>query len=172
MEFGKVTSNPMLMGVFELMKDDPTDEHRAMFVDELAKASFMAPVNLVPAPVQTPDGRWVVDPDVKLHFPLIRTTEGVEYFMGFTDQEEFDKWVEKTHPTAHFALTAADYANMLFTVDDNMQETQAQGLVINPFGANIVLPRTMMAGLLIEKMPELRDKIVAFRKKHGLNPEN
>ena len=161
----------MLVGLIELMKEDPSEEHRTMFVDELIKSSFIAPVNLVPAPVKSPDGRWMVDPNVQFSFPLLKTVEGVEYFMGFTDQAEFDKWIEKNYPCAHFALEIKDYANMLFTVDANNQQTQAQGLVINPFGANVVLPRTMMAGILITKMPELQNKIAEFRTRHGLNDE-
>ncbi len=171
MEFNKPVSNPMLNGLIELLKEDPSEEHRNLFVNELVKGSYIAPVTLVPAPVQTPDGRWMVDPDTQFHFPLLKTVDGKEFFMGFTDQGEFDKWIEVNKPAPYFALTIEDYANMIFLTDGNGKECTAEGLVINPMGANVVLPRTMMAGILITKLPEVQKRIASLRKANGLNDE-
>ena len=171
MEFNKPVSNPMMMGFIELLKEDPSEEHRSMFVNELVKGSYMAPVNLVPAPVQTPDGRWVVDPDTQFHFPFLKTTDGKEFFMGFTDQAEFDKWVEVNRPAPYFALNFEDYANMMFLADGSGKACTAEGLVINPMGANVVIPRAMMAGILITKLPEVQAHIAKIRNATGMNDD-
>ena len=44
MEFNKPVSNPMMVGSIELLKAEDTPEHRQMFLEELQKAKFLAPV--------------------------------------------------------------------------------------------------------------------------------
>ncbi len=50
MEFNKPVSNPMMVGSIELLKAEDTPEHRQMFLEELQKAKFLAPVVIDPAP--------------------------------------------------------------------------------------------------------------------------
>ena len=50
MEFNKPVSNPLLMGSIELMKAEDTPAHRNMFMGELAKAEFLSPAIIEPAP--------------------------------------------------------------------------------------------------------------------------
>ena len=50
MEFNKPVSNPMMVGSIELLKAEDTPEHRQMFLEELQKAKFLAPVVIDPVP--------------------------------------------------------------------------------------------------------------------------
>ena len=50
MEFNKPVSNPMMVGTIELLKAEDTPEHRQMFLEELQKAKFLAPVVIDPVP--------------------------------------------------------------------------------------------------------------------------
>ena len=50
MEFNKPVSNPMMVGSIELLKAEDTPEHRQMFIEELQKAKFLAPVVIDPVP--------------------------------------------------------------------------------------------------------------------------
>ena len=59
MEFNKNVSNPMLVGAIELMKAEDTPEHRGMFVEELAKAEFLSPAMVNPAPAEGADGELI-----------------------------------------------------------------------------------------------------------------
>ena len=100
MEFNKPVSNPMLMGSIELMKAEDTPAHRNMFVGELAKASFLSPAIIEPAPVEDPEGKLTVAPNSKVQFPMLNTPDGAKFFMAFTDEAEYQKWQEKNQKFA------------------------------------------------------------------------
>ena len=51
MEQAKSITNPMLVGAIELMKAENTLEHRNLFIGEMIKAKFLAPVVLDPEPI-------------------------------------------------------------------------------------------------------------------------
>lgn len=148
MEFNKPVSNPMLMGAIELMKAEDTPAHRNMFIGELAKASFLSPAMIDPAPTEGPEGKLVMAPGSKVQFPMLTTQDGAKFFMAFTDAAEYDKWQEKNQKFPTFALKVEEYAAMILRRDSKGGICPALGMVINPFGANIVLPREMLAGMM------------------------
>ena len=69
--------------------------------------------------------------------------------MAFTDSMELGKWknLENQHS---FSMTFDDYAGMLFKKDSKGNTSPAAGFVINPFGANIIVPKEMVAQYLAE----------------------
>ena len=138
MEFNKPVSNPMLMGSIELMKAEDTPAHRNMFVGELAKASFLSPAIIEPAPVEDPEGKLTVAPNSKVQFPMLNTPDGAKFFMAFTDE------------------TLDDYAAMILRRDPKGNICPALGMVVNPFGANIIVPREMLAGMMSAKAAQAR----------------
>ena len=157
MEFNKAVSNPMLVGTIELMKEEDTPAHRNMFVGDLMKAEFLSPAIVAPAPGEGADGKPAMEPGSKVQFPMLSTADGKKFFMAFTDSREYDKWKEKNlqgnggQEMPSFALKIEDYAAMLLRKDAQGNFCPALGVVINPFGANIVLPREMLAGLMSAK---------------------
>ena len=50
MQLTKTVSNPLLMGAIELMKAEPTPEHKKMVSDEIVKAKYLCPVVMIPQP--------------------------------------------------------------------------------------------------------------------------
>lgn len=156
MEFNKTVSNPMLVGCIELMKDEDTPEHRNMFVTELTKSSFLAPAMIDPEPVADGEGALAVKPGSRVQFPMLLAPDGKKFFMGFTDAKEYQKWVEKNKQLPFFALKFDDYANMFFGRDAQGNENPALGLVINPMGANVVVPKEMVAGIIGARMAQLK----------------
>lgn len=159
MEFNKSVSNPMLMGAIELMKEEDTPGHRDMFVGEMAKASFLSPAIIEPAPTEGPDGKPVIAPGSKVQFPMLTGAEGMRFFMAFTDNVEYEKWLEKTPPEKrlpYFALTIEDYASLVLRRDAKGNICPALGIVINPFGANIIVPREMLAGMMSAKVAQAK----------------
>lgn len=152
MEFNKSVSNPMLVGCIELMKAEDTPEHRNLFVAELVKAQLQAPALVNPEPVADGEGRLSVSPGSRVQFPMLTAPDGKKFFMGFTDQKEYRKWVEKNRETPFFALKFEDYAGLLLRRDSLGNEPPAVGFVINPMGANVIIPNEMVAGIIAAKL--------------------
>ncbi len=156
MEFNRTVSNPMLVGCIELMKEEDTPEHRNLFVTELVKASLQTPALVEPEPGKGADGEPVIAPGSRVQFPMLSAPDGRKFFMGFTDQLEYRKWAEKNRELPFFALKFEDYANMLFRRDAQGKESPALGFVINPLGANVVVPKEMVAGVMAARVSQAR----------------
>ena len=146
----------MLIGAIELMKAEDTPEHRNMFVGELAKASFLAPALVDPAPTEGTDGKLVIAPGSKVQFPMITGMEGVNVFAAFTDMQEYEKWQEKNQKLPFFALKIEDYAAMILRRDPKGNICPALGMVINPLGSNVIVPREMLAGIMSAKVAQAK----------------
>ncbi len=163
MEFNKSVSNPMLVGCIELMKEEDTPEHRRMFMEEVTKASFISPAVIEPKPQENDEGKPVISPGSKVQFPMIATGDGKRFFMAFTDEGEYSKWVEKTSERLPvFALNLDDYAAMLLRRDDQGNSCPALGVAVNPYSANIILPREMLAGILSAKLSQMQKDMGKF----------
>lgn len=153
MEFNKSVSNPMLIGAIELMREEDTPEHRNMFIGELSKASFLSPAIVEPAPAEGPDGELAIAPGSKVQFPMLTGADGMRFFMAFTDMAEYNKWQEKNpeQKLPYFSLKIEDYAGIVLRRDPKGGICPALGIVVNPFGANIIIPREMLAGMVSAK---------------------
>lgn len=172
MEFNKTVSNPMLMGAIELMKAEDTPEHRNMFVGELAKASFLSPAIVDPAPTEGPDGNPVIAPGSKVQFPMLTGAEGMRFFMAFTDMAEYEKWQEKNpeQRLPYFSLKIEDYAGIVLRRDAKGNICPALGIVVNPFGANIIVPREMLAGMISAKAAQAKQVIARQAASNKVTP--
>ncbi|MGN0401266.1 MAG: SseB family protein [Acetatifactor sp.] len=167
MEFNRAVSNPMLIGCIELIRDADTPEHRNMFISELTRASLQVPAIIDPEPVQDETGRLMLLPESKIQFPMLSTMDGKKYYMGFTDSVEYDKWVEKNKKLPFFAMQLSDFFRLLFGKDSQGNISPALGLVVNPFGANVVIPREMLGDITMAKMgirPPMKNKPAAEAK--------
>lgn len=169
MEFNKSVSNPMLVGCIQLMKAEDTPEHRNMFVAELVKATFQAPAVIEPAPAEDAEGKLTVAPGSKVQFPMLVAPDGKKFFMGFTDPVEYRKWVERGNQLPSFALKFDDYVNMLFRKDAQGNDCPALGIVINPLGDNVIVPKEMVAGIMAARAGQLR-QMAARRNGQGKIP--
>ena len=139
MEFNKPVSNPLLMGSIELMKAEDTPAHRNMFMGELAKAEFLSPAIIEPAP-QEADGKLAIAPGSKVQFPMINSPDGAKFF--------------KELPT--FAMKIEEFAAMILRRDPKGGLCPALGMVINPMGANILVPREMLAGMMSARAAQMQ----------------
>ncbi len=164
MELNKIVSNPMLAGAIELMQAEDTPEHRSMFMEELTKADFMSPVILDPPPTEDAEGRLVPAPECKVQLPMLSTADGMKFFMAFTDKGEYDKWAEKNQKMPPIALKIEEYAAMILRREPNGGICPALGMVVNPYGANIILPREMLAGILSAKTAQAQQAAAAARQ--------
>ncbi len=151
MKYDKGIKNPMLAGMIELMKADDTPEHRDMFVQEMLKATFIAPVVITPPPVMDENGVKRIPAGSQVSFPLIHSKEGQKYFMAFTDLDELSLYQKQDNPDV-FALKFEDYVSMLLKEDDAGRMSEAMGLVINPMTSNIILVKDVIANIMLAKL--------------------
>lgn len=148
MEFNKSVSNPMLVGCIELLKAEDTPGHRSMFITELQKANLLTPALIEPAPVEDEEGNLKLLPGSRVQFPMLTSSGGEKYFMGFTDEAEYRLWVEKNTSLPTFAVKFDDYVLMLLNKDSQGNPCSAMGFVINPFGANLTVQKDMIANIM------------------------
>lgn len=148
MEFNQSVSNPMLVGCFELLKAEDTIEHREMFIGELLNAKLLSPALIEPAPEEDSEGNLKLLPGSKIQFPMLSAPDGKQFFMGFTDNMEYQKWVEQNQAFPTFALKFDDYVGMMLNKDAQGNPCPAMGFVINPCGTNIVVPRETIAEIM------------------------
>lgn len=159
MEFNKSVSNPMLVGSIELLKAEDTQEHRRMFMEEVAKASFLSPAVVTPKPQEDAEGKSTIAPGSTVQLPMLSASGDKHFFMAFTDEGEYARWVEKASERLPvFALTIEDYAAMLLRKDAQGNACPALGVVINPYGANIILPREMLAEMMAAKIAQMQNR--------------
>lgn len=158
MEFNQPVSNPMLVGAIELMKAEDTPQHRNMFVEELVKANLLSPALIDPEPTEGANGKPAIAPGSKVQFPMISSPDGAKFFMAFTDMSEYEKWQEKNRKLPSFALKLEDYAAMILRRDAKGNICPALGMVINPMGANVIVPREMLAGLMSAKAAQAKQR--------------
>ena len=151
MKFDKGITNPMLVGTIQLMKADDTPEHREAFVQEMMKATFVAPVEIDPPPVAGEDGVKRIPSGSQVSFPLLKSKEGDKYFMAFTDMDELHLYMKEDSPNV-FALKFEDYVAMLLKEDGAGRKSDAVGLVINPMSHNLILLKDTIANLMLAKL--------------------
>lgn len=153
MKFNEAVSNPLLVGAIELLKEEPTPEHQKMVADEIVKAIYLSPVKVMsmPEPNEKGEVEFQAGEKQELQFPALTAPDGKIYFLAFTDEEEFVKWSEHEAHTK-FSMSFDDYAGLLFQKDAMGNSSPVSGMVINPYGANIVIAKEMIAQYIAEKM--------------------
>lgn len=154
MTFDKQVENPLLIGAVEVMKKEPTVEHKQDFIEQMLRAQFMSPVIVTPEPVQNEEGEWQVSAENPgLQFPTVVNKEGdKQYFLAFTDKEEMDKW-ESVRGMHTYTCTFEDYFLMLLKRNETPSNIPVSGFVINPKGCNLMVDKDMMINLFVRKRP-------------------
>lgn len=139
----KPVTNPMLVGAMELLRAEDTPEHRKLVMEEIMHAKFLSPVTIDPKPVPDENGMTKITAEHKIQLPMLTAGEK-HFFMAFTDMGELKQWKEK-NPTI-FAFTFNDYINMMMSAGST-----CDGVVLNPFGNNMVLTRDLIENAFVKK---------------------
>ena len=102
---------------------------------EIFKAEYILPADTKELKIADTKGNEIsVTKDSKIYFPVLENKDGKKYHPFFTDWNEYRKY----DPETKFTLMAAGFRDMgQFT-------GTADGIVINPFGVNIILEKDML----------------------------
>ncbi len=165
MKFNVESSNPMLVGAMNLLKDEDSPEHRQLFTQELAKAQLLSPVYVNPAPTVNEEGATVVEPGAKVQFPMLNTKDGKKLFVLYTDKRCLDE-AEKTENNAtpemfrdNFAQVSIDeIGSMMAMSGPNGEPHPSDGVILNPFHESLIVGRDMAIGFFNRKLQFMKEQ--------------
>lgn len=127
--------NTSLIKAINKMKEEKTMEAQNDVITEVLRAKFMCPVILSSAPKG--GGKIEIDKNTKIQFSVVKTTDGRNFLIAFTSEDEVNKW-QKSKVQQSIVYTFEDYA-MIATNNDNLE-----GFVIDPNGCNIAFTKEMI----------------------------
>ena len=140
MLFGSDTQkNPDLLAAIDAFRQERVPAKEKAMLDEIRKAKFVAPVQMdeLPKDLKLEKGQTH---QAQVKFVMIQR-DGRKFFPLFTDQGELARWKNAPeHKT--ILLTFEQYSGMLA-----QQGSDADGLVINPFGAALPMPKQQVMAM-------------------------
>lgn len=148
MNVNEPVTNVELVKQLNLLKKQYSEQTEATVFEELNKAHFLAPVSdtsLSGLAMDDPQNQTIGEGTIE--FLPISDADGNIYLPTFTDWDELRKWKKEDGKT--LILTLKDYGTIL------SDDVNLRGVVINPFGQNIVLNSQ-----LIERITERQEESV------------
>ena len=138
MDINKPITNPDLVNVIREIKQGKNKEE--LFWKEIFKAKFLCPINMEPRRVsQQENQKIVLEEGTRIALLSIDNQQGEHFLMAFTDWNELKKWKQNKDQQT-LILSYEDYQQIV------LKDASAyQGMVINPFGENILFDRKMLA---------------------------
>ena len=132
-------SNPNLLSAIRLMRADRSKE--PLFFKALHQAKLLCPVQVDTSNMpKNADCSTVLNSDSPISLVSISDSSGALYLMAFTDRNELSKWNQGSYQQT-IVYSFDDYKAMLTS-----GHTPYQGVVLNPFGDNIVLGKEIFKG--------------------------
>lgn len=139
----------------ENKKDSIAPELWQMLFSEIFKGEYIIPVDSSKLVVDKKSGNeFNISKDSRISFPILENKDGKKYYPFFTDWNEYRKFDKDTQ----YTIMAAGFKDMERFVD------KADGIVINPFGANIILNYDMLS-TITEASKELKKETSKELKK-------
>lgn len=141
----EMNNSAALAGVVESVKEarKALMERQQMFDAEMFKATYMTPVKITPEPEIDEDGNAKIAEGSQISVQVlpVKSGESKGVMMAFTDIKEFQKW-DKAGEMHTLSMTMQEF------VANIMKDKNLAGVSINPFGANIIVPRERMEMML------------------------
>ena len=141
--------NTNLVEAIRRMKENNTKENQSLMLGEMMKSRFLNPTTLKVQPDE--NGKVNIPAGTEISFYTITSTEGKKFAMAFTSQAELDKWIDANikggAPKEKFTRNAGimgfmEYAGIILNNNSDLD-----GMVINPYNENIVFNKEQMASL-------------------------
>lgn len=137
MDINKPITNPNLVNVIKEIKQGNKEEE--LFWKEIFKAKFLCPIIMeIGKTMQKENYKIVLGEGTSIALLSIDNEQSEHFLMAFTDWDELKKW-KQNHNQQTLVLSYEDYQEIIINNDSTYQ-----GMVINPFGENIVLDRQML----------------------------
>lgn len=138
MDINKPITNPNLVNVIKEIKQGNKKEE--LFWEEIFKGKFLCPINMeIGETTQKENEQIVLGEGTSIVLLNIDNEQRKHFLMAFTDWDELKKW-KTNYAQQTLVLSYEDYQGIILKND-----SAYQGMVINPFGENIVLDRQMLS---------------------------
>lgn len=138
MDINKPITNPNLVNVIKEIKQG--NKEGELFWEEIFKAKFLCPIKMeIGKTTQKEKHQIVLEEETSVALLSIANERSEHFLMAFTDWDELKKW-NQDHNQQALILSYEDYQGIIIKND-----SAYQGMVINPFGENIVLDRQIMS---------------------------
>ncbi len=151
MQFNKKVSNAMLCGAIETMRADSNSKTHKIVLDEITKATFLCPGTVSLPPVKDKSGELKLQDGCQVQYKMLQDSQGRPLLMAFTSEEQMQLWKDKTgsQDCYGFACPFDDYVMLILNQLPDGTYGPAQGFVIDPYGANLVVDRDMVVNVLV-----------------------
>lgn len=137
MDINKPIANPDLVNVIKGIKQGNKEEE--LFWKEIFKSKFLCPINMeIGKTTQKESDEIVLEEGTSIALLSIDNEQSEHFLMAFTDWGELKKWKQNQNQQT-LVLSYEDYQEIIIKND-----SVYQGMVINPFGENIILDRQML----------------------------
>ena len=137
MDINKPITNPNLVNVIKEIKQG--NKEGELFWEEIFKAKFLCPIKMeIGKTTQKEKHQIVLEEETNVALLSIANERSEHFLMAFTDWDELKKWNQDYNQQA-LILSYEDYQGIII-----INDSAYQGMVINPFGENIVLDRQIM----------------------------
>lgn len=150
-DVNKPVENPRLKSLFKQWREQQMEDLLNQVFEEIViRAHFLSVIMFSEEPEPSDDGTVILKQDTIMQFPMLTTQDGKSIYAAFTDWEELNKWQGITLPPKTLILSFDDYAAMV------LQNEEPDGVVINPFGDNFFLDKSLLNHL--KKQKDLKTK--------------
>lgn len=137
MNIDQPITNEALVDIIGKVKQNEVREE--LFWKEIFKAKFLCPVIMnIAKNLQNDNSTIVLEEGTNISLLSIDNSQGEHFLMAFTDWNEVRKWKQEENQQT-LVLTYEDYQGIILKND-----SPYHGVVINPFGENVVLSRQLM----------------------------
>ncbi len=133
-------------------------ERQQMFDQEMFRARYMTPVMITPEPEKDEEGnvKLAEGSQIAMQILPVKNKDMKGVMMAFTDAKELQKW-EKASEMHTLSMTMQDF------IGNVLKDPKLAGVAINPFGANVLIPRERMEMMVKAAMSQ---KQAAMAKKN------
>lgn len=129
---------------YKKMRENDTALTKLDMMMSAMRCNFLTPVDIQPEPIPNENGTIELNEDYKVSFKLIRNTSGEKFLIAFTDINEYKKWNKQ--PPKSIVMDYQGYEELI------LDRNAADGMVIDPFGMNIVFSKKVINVMRKERL--------------------
>ena len=129
----KEYTNEKLQEALLMFNKEKNDTALKRVLDVLVSTNFLTPANWDKDPIKDEKGNLVFEQNTQFQLSLIQSDAQESFFPIFSSLEQMKKW-DSTNEVHSLVMTYDQYVPFV-----NMAKDQIKGVVIDPFGANVLL---------------------------------
>lgn len=133
--------NEQLQETLVLFNQNKDDEAFRNLLNVFVTTNFLSPAQWDKDPVRDENGALVFEPNTQFQLSLIQDDQGNSFFPVFSSMDQLKKWDEDDEIHS-LVMTFDQYIPFV-----EMALSQIRGVVIDPFGANVLLDCNLLVEL-------------------------